>query len=63
MGTNLKRWTYEERCLLKKHYNRMPVTELASLLGRTEQALTNQVSYLRKRGWTFNRTKDENSKD
>lgn len=58
-----RRWTYEERCLLKLHYNVMNIDELASLLDRGVPAIRNQVSYLKKRGWTFNRKKDENSKE
>lgn len=57
-----RRWTYEDRCILKAHYNIMPVEELATMLNRSEKALHNQVAYLRKRGWSFNRKSDEISK-
>jgi hypothetical protein len=47
-------WTDEERYILKKYYKLKPMKELLVLLpGRTEKAIHNQVSYLRKRKWTF----------
>lgn len=52
------RWTYEERVLLKKHYNDMPILKLCLLLNRSQQSIVNQVYYLRKRGWKFNRVSD-----
>jgi biotin operon repressor len=52
-------WTQAQRLLLKKEYNEVPVEELAEKLGRSVQAVRNQVSYLRKRGWTFKRVKDD----
>ncbi len=52
-------WTKEERLLLKKEYNEIPVEELALKLKRSVQAVRNQVYYLRKRGWTFKRVRDE----
>lgn len=52
-------WTETERLLLKAEYNETPIEDLASKLGRTEQAIRSQVHYLRKRGWTFKRIKDE----
>ena len=50
-----KPWSIRERVLLKEYYNNCTVEELLELLpGRTENSIRKQVSYLRKRGWTFN---------
>ena len=47
-------WTYEERVILKKHYKKVPMSELLVLLpGRSESAIYSQVNYLRKRKWSF----------
>lgn len=51
-------WTREDRLVLKEAYNVMPIDDLALKLGRSAQAIRNQVNYLRKRGWTFNRVGD-----
>jgi hypothetical protein len=48
-------WTYEERCTLKKLYNEIPLEELAIILNKDKKSIYNQVYYLRKRGWKFNR--------
>lgn len=37
----------------------MDITELCGLLDRGRGAITNQVAYLRKRGWTFARVRDD----
>lgn len=47
--------------MLKEKYNVLSTEELCQLLNRTDKAIYHQVSYLRKRGWTFHRKKDENS--
>ena len=52
-------WTQAERLQLKKDYNEVPIEELAEKLNRSVQAVRSQVSYLRKRGWTFKRVKDD----
>lgn len=52
------RWSYEERVLLKEHYNSMPIDDLCKLLKRSQKSIVNQVYYLRKRGWKFNRVSD-----
>ena len=53
------RWTTKERQLLKEKYNTIPAEQLSALMGRSLSSITSQVNYLRKRGWTFNRRKDE----
>ena len=51
-------WTILERQLLKERYYLSTAEQLAELFpGRTPNAITKQVNYLRKRGWTFNREK------
>lgn len=55
------RWTTKERQLLKDKYNTMPAEQLSALMGRSLSSITSQVNYLRKRGWTFNRRKDESN--
>lgn len=51
------RWTHEERVWLKKNYGKCTVLECATHLNRTPDAVTNQVKYLRKRGWSFDTTR------
>lgn len=53
----MRRWTWEDRCILKREYNITPIEELAERLERTVDALHNQVSYLRRCGWTFKEKK------
>ena len=49
-----KNWTSKERRVLKKYYKAISMEELLKMLpNRTEQAIYNQVNYLRNRGWTF----------
>jgi len=55
------RWTTKERQLLKEKYNTIPAEQLSALMGRSLSSITSQVNYLRKRGWTFNRRKDESN--
>ena len=55
------RWTTKERQLLKDKYNTIPTEQLSALMGRSLSSITSQVNYLRKRGWTFNRRKDESN--
>jgi len=60
-NTRMKRkgWTMKERQILKKYYNVVSAEELAVLLpDRDPKSITNQVYYLRKRGWTFVRPRD-----
>jgi hypothetical protein len=52
------RWSYEERVKLKELYNIIPIEELCIKLGRSQKSIVNQVYYLRKRGWKFNRVTD-----
>ncbi len=53
-------WSQEERYILKKYYGVVPLSELTIMLpGRTEKSIYNQVHYLRKRKWTFNRKLNE----
>jgi hypothetical protein len=48
------RWTWEEKCRLKKLFGTMPMNELLEHFpGKTEKSIYNQVYYLRKRKWTF----------
>lgn len=58
--TTSTRWTYEERCYLKQYYNVLELSEIAATLGRSEKSIYNQVYYLRKRGWKFNRNGNTN---
>ena len=53
-----KRWTDKERNYLKDNYNSLPMSIIASQLGRTASSIRSQIDYLRKRGWTFNRLGD-----
>ena len=55
-----KRWTDKERRYLKTNYNSLPMTDLVLELGRSSSSIRSQVDYLRKRGWTFNRVRDNN---
>ena len=48
-------WTAADRQVLKDYYNIKSVEELAEILQRSTSAITSQVNYLRKRGWTFHR--------
>lgn len=52
------RWSYEERVKLKELYNIIPIEELCIKLERSQKSIVNQVYYLRKRGWKFNRVTD-----
>ena len=55
----IKRWTYEERVKLKKLYGTMPMDELLTYFPeRNARSIYDQVYYLRKRRWTFNRGKE-----
>ena len=54
-----KRWTDKERQYLKMNYNSLPMSIIASQLGRTGSSIRSQIDYLRKRGWTFNRVGDK----
>ena len=53
-----KRWSDKERNYLKDNYNSLPMSIIASQLGRTASSIRSQIDYLRKRGWTFNRVGD-----
>ena len=51
-----KPWTYEERQYVRDNYGKLSMEELlAALPDRNENSIRKQVSYLRKRGWTFNK--------
>ena len=54
----MNKWTTEELDYLKRHYNNMPIEELARNLERSEDSIVSKVYYLRKRGWTFRRRAD-----
>ena len=54
----MKRWTTEQLDFLKRHYNVMPIEELAQKLERNEEAIVSKVYYLRKRGFSFHRRTD-----
>ena len=50
-------WTVKEKQILKNNYGVLPLKDLIELLpGRNENSIYKQVSYLRKRGWTFGQT-------
>ena len=49
-----KPWTDNERKLLASHYLHLKIEDMAIMLPeRSTQAIRNQVSYLRKRGYRF----------
>jgi len=51
-----KPWGHSERVLLSKKYYTVSDEELTELFpGRTKSSLTQQVHYLRKRGWVFDK--------
>jgi biotin operon repressor len=54
----MSNWTTEQKDFLKRHYNEMPIKEIAQKLNKSEEAIHSKVAYLRKRGWTFNRRND-----
>jgi len=54
----MNKWTTEELDYLKRHYNNMPIEELARNLERSEDSIVSKVYYLRNRGWTFSRRTD-----
>jgi len=54
----MNKWTTEQLDYLKRHYNVMPIDELAKKLQRTEDSIVSKVYYLRRRGFTFNRRAD-----
>lgn len=54
-----KRWTDMQREFLKRYYNVIPMEELEEQLDRSATAIRSQVFYLRRRGWTFKRKKDD----
>lgn len=56
-----KRWTDTERIFLKEHYNTVAIEDLEKHFDRSATSIRSQVNYLRQRGWTFNRKKDEQS--
>ena len=57
-GSVVAKWKDEEKEFLKRHYNTMPIEEIAHKLQKTKEQIYSQVHYLRKRGWTFNRRSD-----
>lgn len=51
-----KPWTQEERNLLRSQYCCKTEQELLEMFpGRSMNSIRKQVSYLRKRGWSFSR--------
>ena len=59
LATRRGHWSDTERTTLKEYYNVLPIADLEKKLNRTRSSITSQVNYLRKRGWTFKRTRDE----
>ena len=57
----MNRWTDKEREYLKKYYNVIHIKDIEEQLNRSATSIRAQVFYLRRRGWTFNRKKDEQS--
>ena len=51
------RWTDKQVKQLKTHYGEMELMEISHMLGKTPSAVTSEVHYLRKRGFTFNTTR------
>lgn len=57
-----KPWTPEERRILKLFYNVINNEDLqAKLSDRSMGSITNQVHFLKRRGWTF-KTKEKDGK-
>ena len=54
-----RRWTDKERDYLKRYYNVIHMSDLEQQLNRSAISIRAQVFYLRKRGWTFTRKRDE----
>ena len=52
------RWTMEQKQFLKDNYNVLSIEQLEIQLKRKKSAIYSQVAYLRKRGWTFENTRD-----
>ena len=54
----MKTWTDEDKTFLKEHYNIMPTEDIMKYLDSSASQIYSQVSYLRKRGWTFHTRRD-----
>jgi len=54
----MSKWTTEQLDFLRRHYNVMPIEELAKKLERSEASVVSKVYYLRKRGFSFHRRAD-----
>lgn len=59
LATRRGHWSDAERKTLKEYYNTVSIEDLERKLNRTRSSITSQVNYLRKRGWTFKRIRDE----
>lgn len=59
LATRRGHWSDAERNTLKEYYNTVSIEDLEHKLNRTRSSITSQVNYLRKRGWTFKRIRDE----
>ena len=57
----MNKWTTEQLDYLKRHYNVVPIEELAQKLQRTEDSIVSKVYYLRRRGFSFHRRADAKS--
>ena len=53
-----KTWTAKENIFLQKAYNNVTISKIARTLLRSEQSIRNHVSYLRKKGFAFDRVRD-----
>ena len=57
----MKVWTTKENTFLQKEYNNEPISKIAKTLIRSEQSIRNHVSYLRKKGFAFDRVRDKHA--
>ena len=54
----MRTWTDEEIKYLRANYNKVPMSIIASQLGRSAQSIRTKVHYMRKKGFTFDRVAD-----
>ena len=54
----MRTWTDEEIKYLRENYNKVPMHIVAGQLGRSAQSIRSKISYMRKKGFTFNRVTD-----
>ena len=57
--SKMRRWSDKEKNYLKQNYNVLPMWEIIETLNRSHSSIVSQINYLRARGWTFKRKRDE----